>query len=214
MIIDPIKKREFTFGQLKHLSQAFAGNLQQQLQWKKGETLAIYSPNCPEYIIALLGGFAAGAAVSPASVGFTVEELTHQLENSGAKALITHSGVLETALEAAKACRISSSKIFIIGDNTSDGESIDSLMQDPGMKSFKLPDFDVKSDIVALPYSSGTTGRPKGVRLSHYNVVSNILCMNVALNDGKINIPSSNDKFISVLPFSHIYGKLTYLQHR
>jgi 4-coumarate--CoA ligase len=212
IIIDPIKERQFTFGQLRTLTQRVAQNLHARLHWQKGDCLAIYAPNCPEYIIAMVGGIAAASTVSPASVSFGVDELTFQLQDSGAKALITHASVLDTALKAATASGIPRSNIFVIPEDPSTSDpaggvvSFDSLLASNRSTRWVPPSINIRDDLVALPYSSGTTGRPKGVRLSHYNVVSNVFSMAIAWNDGIIDVPPSDDHFISVLPFSHVYG--------
>lgn len=215
--IDPIKNRDYTFGQLRGLSQTFAANLQAQLQWNTGDCLAIFSPNCPEYIIAVLGGAACGATISPASAGFSLEELTYQFENCGATALITHASLLETTLKAAETCKISKQKVFVIANATSSTTpagltSFEAFLTKTGKSEFVAPKIAVKKDLVALPYSSGTTGRPKGVKLSHFNIVSNVLSCIVSLADGTLDNPPSDDAFISILPFSHIYGRDRHLR--
>jgi long-subunit acyl-CoA synthetase (AMP-forming) len=212
VVIDPVKKREYTFGQIRNLSQNFAGNLQSQLQFSTGQCLAIFSPNCPEYIIATLGGVACGAVISPASAGFSVEELTYQLQDSGATMLITHSSLLGTALKAAEACKISRNRIFVIDLDTSSAAdlaglaSIESLLSDGGSPVWTRPKIEARSDLAALPYSSGTTGKPKGVKLSHHNLIANALQCVASLSKGTVDVPPSDEIFISVLPFSHIYG--------
>jgi 4-coumarate--CoA ligase len=174
--------------------------------------LAIFSPNCEEYAVVVLGTIAAAGVISPASVGFGADELVYQLKDCGAKALVTHSSVLDVALKAAQACGIPKSHVILISDD----DSASALSE--GVTSFgtitsaatpgpwERPRINIKEDLVALPYSSGTTGRPKGVRLSHYNLVSNVLSFWSSQNNGNIDAPGGNQRFISILPYSHIYG--------
>lgn len=215
ILIDPIKKREYKFGQVHSLTQQFAQSLQVQLQWKKGDCLAVFSPNCPEYIITVLGTIAAAGVVSPASVGFGIDELTYQLKDCGARALVAHASVLDTALKAAQASGISKQYVFVIEDAPSTTPlpgpaSFDSLLSPRVSGSFVRPHINVKEDLAVLPYSSGTTGRPKGVRLSHYNLVSNVLSIWASQSNGDPDASVSNDRFIAILPYSHIYGMLLY----
>lgn len=210
VVIDPSKNREFTHGQLKSLTEQFASALQSQLRCQKGHCVSIFAPNCWEYVVATLGTVGAGAVISPASYAFSVEELTYQLQDSGAKVLVTHVSLLETALKATEACGIAQENVIVIGElgTTQSGgiRTFDSFISKGFSKHFKVPKIDAKKDVAVLPYSSGTTGRPKGVQLSHYNLVANILQTWTGDNNGDMNAPVAEDVFIGFLPFSHIYG--------
>jgi acyl-CoA synthetase (AMP-forming)/AMP-acid ligase II len=137
---------------------------------------------------------------------YTVDELAHQLEDSHAKMLVTAPPFLEKAKQAA--ARTGVSEIFVFGE--ADGVSpFASLLKSTGAPP--EVEFDPREQIAVLPYSSGTTGLPKGVMLSHRNLVANVLQC-----DGLDDI-RENDVAIAVLPFFHIYGMsvlLNMMVHR
>jgi acyl-CoA synthetase (AMP-forming)/AMP-acid ligase II len=145
----------------------------------KGDVVALCAPNSPEYAIAFHAVAALGAVVTTINPAYTTEEIGFQLEHCGARALIGAPELLDRM-------RGRVDELYEIGDY---GE--------PG--PMPAPDID-PDDLVALPYSSGTTGLPKGVMLSHRNLVANIL-------QSTAQQPvTEDDTLIGVLPFFHIYG--------
>ncbi len=164
--------------------------------FRKGDVFAIYSPNLPEYAIAfhavsLLGG--TNTTISPL---YTVSELTTQLKDSGARYLVTVPGCAEKAAQAARDSGVR--EVFVFGDAADHGTPFASLLATEGAP----PDVDIdpREDLVVIPYSSGTTGLPKGVMLTHYNMVANLLQTAAVLDIGE------DDVMLGVLPFFHIYG--------
>jgi len=161
----------------------------------KGDVFAIYSPNVPEYAIAfhavsLLGGI--NTTVSPL---YTIAELSAQLRDSGARYLVTVAPCAEKAEQAARQSSVR--EVFVFGE-TARGTPFDSLFAAQGAApSVRI---DPREDVVVIPYSSGTTGLPKGVMLTHYNLVANIVQTAGALG------LHEDDVMLGVLPFFHIYG--------
>jgi acyl-CoA synthetase (AMP-forming)/AMP-acid ligase II len=145
--------------------------------------------------IALLGGI-----VTTCNPLYTVEELTKQLKDSKAKYIITVPLFLEKVKEACKNVDISADNTYVFGQ-AEGAQPFTSLLANEGDNVPDVP-CDPKNDIVALPYSSGTTGLAKGVMLTHYNLVSNLL--QVEAREG----PALQDRptFLGLLPFFHIYG--------
>ncbi len=163
---------------------------------KKGDVVAIYSPNLPEYAPAFLGVATLGGICTTASPLYTSEELARQLRDAGARFLVTVPGFLDKAVEAA--AQASVEEIFVFGE--CDGASpFQSLLDNDGDAPEVAIDLE---DLVALPYSSGTTGVQKGVMLTHRNLVANLVQTEQAL-EGALD---ANDTVLGVLPFFHIYG--------
>ena len=152
------------------------------------------SPNIPEFAIVFHGAAVAGVAVSTINPTYTAEEVAFQLRDSGSTLLITIAMFAETAAAAAADSPVT--EIFIIGDAPEGMASFTDLMGAP----IEQVDVDPDEQIVVLPYSSGTTGFPKGVMLTHRNLVANLVQCEDALEveDGEV--------VLAVLPFFHIYG--------
>ena len=122
----------------------------------------------------------AGGAISPANPGYTVEEVTFQLRDSGATALCTIPSLYPIALAAAKAVGIDKDRILFLGEKPAGGwpDSIKSWKEifDPSQSvHWRRTRIDPERDVAYLVYSSGTTGIPKGVMTSHRNIIANIV---------------------------------------
>ncbi|MEA2692560.1 MAG: hypothetical protein QOJ16_1947 [Acidobacteriota bacterium] len=197
-LIDGPTGRAYTYGEWAALVLRAAAGLARH-GFGKGDVLAIYSPNLPEYAIAFHGAALAGGVVTTINPLYTVDELTYQLRDSGARYLITVGPFLDKALAAARSVGLS--RIFVF-DETGKAEGVlpfTSLLAEDG--PVPEPGIAPREDLVALPYSSGTTGLPKGVMLTHYNLVANLL-QNAA---SPLEV-GTDDTIIAVLPFFHIYG--------
>ncbi len=160
----------------------------------------ILSPNCPEYAIAFHAIATLGGIVTPINPLYTQNEIAHQLKDSGARFLVTVPGCCDKASEAAQDAGIE--ELFVFG-SAPGATSFDSLLIDNGRA--EQVEIDPLEDLVALPYSSGTTGLPKGVMLTHYNLVANIRQM-----EGLCYFYET-DTLICVLPLFHIYGLVVVL---
>jgi 4-coumarate--CoA ligase len=166
--------------------------------------LAIFSHNCVDTPAVTWGCHWAGGIVAPANPGYTVRELAHHLKDSGAKALFTEKALLESAVKAANEAGISRERIVLIGEDRDAGFLDFGKML--GSVEGEREKLDPDRDLAFLVYSSGTTGLPKGVMLSHLNVVSDLHMFHSS--EGTI-FEWKNDKVLSVLPYYHIYGMFT-----
>jgi acyl-CoA synthetase (AMP-forming)/AMP-acid ligase II len=196
-LIDGPSGRVLTYRQLSDGVARAAAGLEHR-GFGKGDVLAIYCPNLPEYAIVFLAVASLGAVNTTINPLYTVDELRTQLRDSGARLLVTVPPFLDKAREAA--ARTAVREIFVLG--AAEGATpFDRLLESPPAAT--APTIDVKKDVVVLPYSSGTTGLPKGVMLTHFNLVANLAQCAGAEN---FDAFTERDTVIAVLPFFHIYG--------
>jgi acyl-CoA synthetase (AMP-forming)/AMP-acid ligase II len=193
-LIDAPSGRTITYAQLAESVRAVAVGLTER-GFGKGDVFAHYAPNLPEYAVAFHAVATLGGINTTANPLLTADELARQLRDCGARMLVTVPDRLEEATLAGAASAVD--EIFVYGE-AEGATPFRSLLQSDG----EPPEvtIDPANDLVALPYSSGTTGVPKGVMLTHRNLVANI-CQTTALFH-----TSERDRSIAVLPFFHIYG--------
>jgi hypothetical protein len=156
--------------ELAEETAAFVGGLHER-GIESGETLLLYLPNRPQYLVAALGAFRAGVAVSPVNPQYKRRELGYQLEDTDASVVATHPElrpvVTETLAETER-----DPTVVSVGDpdqHHQDDVAFDTVRGDPVTVDCD-PD-----DVALLPYTSGTTGKPKGVRLTHRNFVAQLV---------------------------------------
>jgi acyl-CoA synthetase (AMP-forming)/AMP-acid ligase II len=195
-LVDSTNGRTITYAQLPGMVDSVAAALARR-GIRKGDVCAIFSPNTPEYAIAVLAIARLGAIVTTASPMCTRDDLVRQFTDSRPRMLFTHPAVGATAMEAAASRQTDG--IPVISFGALDGaRPFDELLAEDGIPPAVAIDPD---DIVALPYSSGTTGLPKGVMLSHRNLVANMLQV-----DDSGHLRDGEDTLVCFLPFFHIYG--------
>jgi acyl-CoA synthetase (AMP-forming)/AMP-acid ligase II len=193
-IIEGQTGRAITYAQLTPLVRRLAAGLA-ALGLKKGDVLAIFAPNSPEFVLTFHAAALLGGVVTMVPPLFTDDEIKTQLRDSGARFLLTIPQLLDKAREAAKAASVE--KIIVIGESNGAVPFASLLAQgEEAIEALINP----HEDLAALPYSSGTTGFPKGVMLTHRNLVS-MLCQMQA-NDPM----TMEDTMICVVPMSHLYG--------
>ncbi|KAK1755307.1 hypothetical protein QBC47DRAFT_213853 [Echria macrotheca] len=205
--------RTYSWADLHSGSVEFGQGLQAVWQWKKGDVLAMYTPNSIDTAIITLGAIWAGGIVSPANPLYTADELAFQLRDSGAKALVTQTAFLDTAVNAASKAGIPTDRIILIGDGrdpTGRFRHFSAIRPDfSGGRQYEKPAVDPERDLVFLVYSSGTTGLPKGVCLTHRNLAANTAQAEYLEGchwQSTGGIDGKGDKLLGVLPFFHIYG--------
>ena len=193
-LIDGPSGRTLTYGQLAGGVRRVAAGLAAR-GFAKGDVFAIYCPNVPEYALAFYGVAAAGGINTTISPLYTVEELVRQLTDAHARFLLTVPPFLAKALEAAD--RSGVEEVFVLGEGEGATPFADLLTAGDTPPAVEI---DPASDLVVLPYSSGTTGVNKGVMLTHRNLVANVCQGAPTLLAGE------GERLIAVLPFFHIYG--------
>jgi len=132
-----------------------------------------------------------------------VRELAHHLRDSGAKILVTQKRLLKPALEAATEAGIEKQNVILVGEERDEGvrHFRDILVE--GGNAGDREKVNAMKDLAYLVYSSGTTGLPKGVMLTHSNAVSDLYMLHSS--EGEL-LKWNKDKILSVLPYYHIYG--------
>lgn len=193
-LIDATTGRILSYAELVEAVNHAAASLAER-GFKKGDVFAILCLNSPEYAIAFLAVALLGGICTMASPLFNEAELTAQLKDSGAKYLLSDPQLADHALAAARSANLR--EVFMIGEvegATSFGSLLESSGQPPAVE------IDPRQDIVALPYSSGTTGLPKGVMVTHYNLVAMLRQMETA------DVLRTEDTTICVVPAYHLYG--------
>jgi long-chain acyl-CoA synthetase len=201
----------------------------------KGDQIGLFLPNVPQYIAAYYGALAAGATVVNFSPLYTVDELAHQVADSGTSILITVSAaaLLPTAM---KVLDNSSLKELIVGSVSEalpkakgwayrlfKRNEIAALPSDSRVSSYaeliaNIGDYAVQpcmpeKDIAQLQYTGGTTGTPKGAMLSHQNITANARQINMLDPHSRNNQPNEplDDRILGVLPFFHVFANATVL---
>ncbi|MFF8728007.1 4-coumarate--CoA ligase family protein [Streptomyces sp. NPDC015171] len=163
---------------------------------RKGDVLALHSPNTIAFPTAFYAATRAGAAVTTVHPLATAEEFAKQLGDSAARWIVTVSPLLQTARRAAELAG-GVDEIFVC-DSATGHRSLAQLIAAGGPEP--RPGLDPAEDIAVLPYSSGTTGTPKGVMLTHRQIATNLAQLTPAVPTGP------GDRILAVLPFFHIYG--------
>ena len=196
-LIDSCCNRSFTYAEYgEHVESLAHGLVAAGL--KPGEIVAIFLPNSWEFAITYHAATLAGAIPTLLNPSYREREIRYQLENSGAAFLITDGPLLESInLGGLPTLR----RVFTIRNSTGGAEPFSNLLRST-TAALPPPSASTKETIAALPYSSGTTGLPKGVMLSHSNLVSNVYQL-LGPNATPL-VPE--DVMLCFLPLYHIYG--------
>ncbi|WP_416520122.1 4-coumarate--CoA ligase family protein [Streptomyces achromogenes] len=163
---------------------------------RKGDVLALHSPNTLAFPVAFYAATRAGATVTTAHPLATAEEFARQLRDSAARWIVTVSPLLETARRAAGLA--GGIREILVCDSAPGHRSLTELLATTAPEPRVA--IDPAEDIAVLPYSSGTTGTPKGVLLTHRQIATNLAQLEPAVPAGP------GDRVLAVLPFFHIYG--------
>ncbi|MET7617099.1 4-coumarate--CoA ligase family protein [Streptomyces sp. NPDC005408] len=194
-LVDGVNGTTVTYAQLDLFHRRIAAALA-DAGVRKGDVLALHSPNTVAYPTVFYGATRAGASVTTVHPLATAEEFAKQLRDSSARWIVTVSPLLEVARRAAELAA-GIEEIFVC--DRADGhvsilDMLGSTAPEPDVV------IDPAEDLAALPYSSGTTGIPKGVMLTHRSIATNLAQLKPLMPMGP------GDRILAVLPFFHIYG--------
>jgi long-chain acyl-CoA synthetase len=196
-LLDASINRRFTYAEYGETVEALARGLI-AAGLEPGEVVAIFLPNSWEFAAAYHATTFAGGFPTLLNPTYREREVRYQLENSGAAILITDRAVLgDINLAGLPNLR----RVYSTRQRASASEDFSDLLK-PVTATLPKPDQSSKEMIAALPYSSGTTGLPKGVMLSHYNLVANIYQL-IAPHGAPL---TAADTMLCFLPLYHIYG--------
>ncbi|MBA7474017.1 Long-chain-fatty-acid--CoA ligase [subsurface metagenome] len=222
---------KISFGKLREEIDRFATALH-ELGIQKGDKVALYLLNSPQFIIAYFGSLKAGATLTPISPVYTSIEVKHQLEDSEAKSIVCQDFLYENVERAGAGLK----NVILTGigeylplSKRLAGKSVlgrygkmevpsQQVIESRGFYQFqklikKYPpnppkiEINAKEDIAVLPYTGGTTGLPKGAVLTHYNLLAcgmQVQAFWPTFEEGKEVVPA-------LLPFYHIYGQVVVM---
>lgn len=222
--------RDLTYKELYESALKFANYLH-SLGVEKGDRVAIMLPNCPQAVIAYYGTMYAGGVVVQTNPLYTERELQYQMADSGAKVILVMDILYPRAMKILHETNIENVIVSGIKDylpfpknlvypfiqKKQYGFSV--KVEHSGtnhlfteiMKMGKLDEieqeFDFENDLALLQYTGGTTGYPKGVMLTHKNLIANTLMCDAWMYKCK----KGEETILGILPFFHVYGMTTVL---
>ncbi|KOV66432.1 AMP-dependent synthetase [Streptomyces sp. MMG1121] len=194
-LVDGTDGTTLTYAQVDRFHRRIAAGLA-DAGVREGDVLALHSPNTIAFPTAFYAATRAGASVTTVHPLATPEEFAKQLGDSGARWIVTVSPLLGTARRAAELAG-GIREIFVC-DSASGHRSLTDMLA--GTAPEPHPVIDPTEDVAALPYSSGTTGVPKGVMLTHRQIATNLAQLEPAAP------MAPGERILAVLPFFHIYG--------
>jgi len=204
--------RSYKYGMAKGMATKF-GSAIIRSGLVPGDVMGMVVPNLPEFPIAFLGAVGAGITLTTMNPTYRAEELAKQLANSEAKAVMTIGMFLPNVKQAVEICG-GGITIIVLGMEDTPSDCVpflDMVLGDDGSLYKGETEVDPHSHIATLPYSSGTTGPPKGVCVSHFNLVANLLQITstqpYSLTKGHPSHHGGQDVSVAVLPFFHIYAQ-------
>ena len=196
----------FSYNETKMLVDRLASGLHKQ-GFKKGDRVAIMLPNCPHYIFSLFAIFKLGGIAVQVNPMYVEREIAYVLDDSGAKYMIALDAFYpkikkvqgDTSLKQVIVVSFGGERKELAEGDHYFEETLQGVMENPEVE------IDPHEDVAVLQYTGGTTGVPKGVMLTHYNLLANFNQVCDFIYNTCENIPESF-KIITVLPMFHVYG--------
>ncbi|MBD8032234.1 long-chain-fatty-acid--CoA ligase [Solibacillus merdavium] len=222
--------RELTYKELYESAMKFANYLR-SLGVEKGDRVAIMLPNCPQAVIAYYGTMYAGGIVVQTNPLYTERELQYQMADSGAKVILVMDILYPRVMKIMNKTSIENVIVTGIKDylpfpknliypfiqkkqygfsvkveHSGTNHLFTEVMKMAKMDKIEL-DFDFENDLALLQYTGGTTGYPKGVMLTHKNLIANTMMCDAWMYKCK----KGEESILGILPFFHVYGMTTVI---
>ncbi|KAJ1979356.1 hypothetical protein H4R35_001547 [Dimargaris xerosporica] len=210
---DALSKESVSIEQLRTRAHQLASGWQNTAGLKRGQVVALVAPNDIHYSTLLLSVLLVGGTVTLVNPAYTAQEMAFQLTDSGAAFVVADHEMLALVQTAAAMAGVSKDRVYTLqpASQLQDGvPSVFTLASDRDYRRTQLTADEALSTTAFLCYSSGTTGRSKGVMTTHYNMIANV-CQLVALKKHQQSL-LRGATVGGVLPFYHIYG-LNVLLH-
>jgi len=211
--------RSITYGELREASDRLAAALA-RLGVRKGDRVALYLLNSPQFVIAYFAALKCGAIVTPISPVYTSHEVRYQLEDSGARAVICQDLLYEKVVKSGAKVDFAIltsvneylpalKRLFAKKADVPAGGDVHWLQDLLKANAARPPAVAIepKTDLAALPYTGGTTGSPKGVMLTHFNLMASQASAQAAFS----NVEPGKEVVLAFLPFFHIYGQVVIM---
>jgi long-chain acyl-CoA synthetase len=201
------KDKKYTYREMLYISDQIANALYEE-GIKKGDAVGIMTANCPEFLFCCLGILETGATVVPINSLLKEQDVVHILRDAGnINTVFVHKSNFRTMKKARN--KIALKNVILLQSETAKPETITLEEFIDGMAP-KQPDVDIDpiNDIAALLYTGGTTGLPKGVMLTHHNLVSDAVCTIQNMRESREEDTDIYGTSVSltVLPICHSFG--------
>ena len=209
--------RSISYRELREAADRLANALA-SLGVKKGDRVALYLLNSPQFIIAYFAALKCGATVTPISPVYTSHEVRYQIEDSGSRVAICQDILYEKV--AKSGVRLDFAVVTNVGEYLPSLKRLFSRKAEVPAGVHWLQDLlakypaqapavaiDPRTDLAALPYTGGTTGNPKGVMLTHYNLIAAQAMGQATFS----TFEPGKEVILAFLPFFHIYGQVVIM---
>ncbi|AXF55367.1 long-chain-fatty-acid--CoA ligase [Salicibibacter kimchii] len=197
--------QELTYEDLGAVTSSFASALQGE-NVQRGDRVAIMLPNCPQYVIACYGTLMVGGTVTQINPMLTERELTYILNDSGAETIVILNDLYQKMKAVQNETMVKNVVVVNLTANSTSVEpavTFDEFLEKGGEQEVSQVALNPEEDIAVLQYTGGTTGRSKGVMLTHRNLMANLVQIYEFFKE---DLSFGCERILTVIPLFHVYG--------
>jgi len=206
--VDGLTDKTIKFGELRSLTKRLAYGLINRAALSEDDVILVFSSNTLLYPAFVQATQAATICLSLANPGYLFDELVHHINDSRPKVIVAGKSVFEMAKRAAITCGIADHNVYVMEEDGHEGyRSIWSLAGSEELEPRHLSPQEVKQRTAFMCYSSGTTGKAKGVETTHYNLTSAV--MQILACDPTFD--GNSERWLAILPLYHTYGAIFFI---